>query len=130
MSIAATTGGVYGYSQTNNKAAMAVLNASLAAAIVGAATLYFENPDKEEIRLRNEVESLKSKLDEFSSPKVAYQSSATFGAKLPSKYRGLVNPGEYKVYELDTWIEDGENRLVHQDKAIELIPPTLSPGRQ
>ena len=39
----------------------------------------------------------------------------------------MINPGEWKIYALDQWIEAGENQLIHQDKIMELIPPSLVP---
>lgn len=129
MILAGTAGAVYGSSRPEYKGTQAALYGSAAATIAAALTLYLEGPDKQEIKLRQEVESLKAKLDQFTEPKVVTQGPATFGARIPEKYRSLVNPGEWKVYAVDEWNEDGDNRLVHSDKAIELIPPTLVPGR-
>ena len=41
----------------------------------------------------------------------------------------MINPGEWKIYALDQWIEDSENKLIHQDKMMELIPPSLIPAQ-
>ncbi|WP_413578586.1 hypothetical protein ACLVWU_08615 [Bdellovibrio sp. HCB290] len=125
MAVAGTAGITYGATQDSNKTAMALLNGALAASIAAVVTLAIENPDKEELRLRNEVEMLKSKLDEVSSPKVTYQGDAMFHSRIPSKYKELIKPGEWKIYKIDEWVSDGDNRLIHQDQIVELIPPTL-----
>ncbi|WP_277577952.1 hypothetical protein [Bdellovibrio svalbardensis] len=128
MVLGGAAGVAYGSSQSDYKGTQAALYGSLGAAIAAATTIYFEDPDKTEIKLRNEVNTLKAKLDHISEPKLVGSVPATFGARIPVKYRQLVQPGEWKVYETDTWVEESENRLIHQDKIMELIPPVLIPG--
>ncbi|QDK37923.1 hypothetical protein [Bdellovibrio sp. NC01] len=129
MILAGTAGAIYGATKPEYKTTQSVMYGAVGAAVAAAVTLYFEGPDKEEIKLRQEVQSLKARLDQFTEPKVISQGPATFGARIPEKYRAMVNPGEWKVYSMDEWVDDGENRIVHQDKAMELIPPSLIPGK-
>lgn len=128
MALAGAAGAIYGSTQQDYKTTQAVLYGSLAAAIAAATTIYFEDPDKEQIRLRNELKSLKAKLDQINEPKLVGVEPATFGARIPAKYKNMIQPGEWKVFELDQWVEDGDNRLIHQDKVMELTPPSLKPN--
>ncbi len=130
MALAGSAGVAYGYSQSDYKGTQAALYGSLAAAIAAVTTLYFEDPDKEEIKLRNEVKSLKAKLDQINEPKLIGMQPAIIGARIPEKYKSLIQPGEWRVYEMDEWVEESENRIIHQDKVMELVPPSLNPGRK
>src|SRR5438445_6339118 len=92
MTLAGVACAAYGYSHEDYKNTQAALYGSLAAAIAAAVTLYVEDPDKEEIKLRNEVKSLKAKLDQINEPKLIGVQPATFNARIPEKYRAMVQP--------------------------------------
>ena len=128
MLLAGSAGVLLGQQREDFKTTYSTMYGSLAAAIAGAVTLYINDPDKEAEKLREEVKKMKTQMDQMSEPRLASQTQATFGAKVPDKYRSMINPGEWRIYELNQWIEDGENRLIHQDKIMELIPPTLKPN--
>ena len=128
MLIAGATGVLIGQQKENYKTTHSIMYGGVAAAVAGAVTLYMNDPDKESEKLREEIRVLKTQMDQIGEPWLATKTPATFGAKVPDKYRSMINPGEWRVYEINQWIEDGENRLIHQDKIMELIPPSLKPS--
>lgn len=129
MLVAASLGVLAGQSQPEYKNTHSTMYGGVAASIAGALTLYIENPDKETKKLRDEIVLLTNNQNQFEKGKVVNRGDAIFDAKIPEKYRSLVNPGEWKVYEIDQWQEEGENRLIHRDRVMELSPPSLVPGR-
>lgn len=128
MGIAALVGVAVGQAQPNYKATYSTMYAGVGAATAAALSLYLDDPYKESVRLRDEVKVLTSKFEQFENGKVVKQGPATFGAKVPDKYKGLIQPGEWRIYEIDQWVESDDNRLIHQDKIMELTPPSLVPN--
>lgn len=129
MVIAGAVGAVVGYQKDSNPMANATMYAGVAASSAALLDLYLFDPDKETAKYKKESEDLRRQLDEAFSPKLETQMPGTLSGKVPDKYKSLITPGEWKIYAVDTWIEDGENRLIHQDKMMELIPPTLKPNQ-
>lgn len=127
MLIAGAAGIALGQQKSEYKTTYSTMYGGTAAALAGAITLYLNDPDKEANKLREELQLLKKQMDLMAEPKLKAQSPAMFGAKVPDKYKAMISPGEWRIYETDLWLEDGENRMVHQDKIMELIPPTLRP---
>jgi hypothetical protein len=129
MAIAGAAGVLYGLSRAEHREQNAALYGGLAAASAGAAGLLIWNTDHESERYRKEAQIVSEELDRIRAPRRILESPATFGAKIPPKYRSLVQPGSWRVSEIDQWIEDGENRLIHQGLIMELVPPSLNPSR-
>lgn len=127
MFVAGTVGTVYGLSKESDRQANAALYGGLAAATAGVVGLMLENPDTEVKRLREEVSYLKNQRELKDETKLVAKSPAIFNGQIPEKYRGMINPGEWKVYEVDQWEEESENRLRHVDRVMELRPPSLVP---
>lgn len=120
-------GSVYGSTRQDFKDKNAMMYGAVGAAVGAIAGLYYFDPDKNSERLTEENKRLRKDLDLVQLPRVIAETPATFNTKIPEKYKKLINPGEWKISELDQWIEEGENRLIHQDKMMELIPPSLKP---
>lgn len=129
MAIAGVAGMAYGLTRPENREANAAMYGGVAAASAGALGLWIWNSDQDLERFKKDSQALSDELDRVRSPNRILESPATFGAKIPAKYRSLVQPGSWRVSEINQWIEDGENRLIHQDTIMELIPPTLNPSR-
>lgn len=129
MAAAGVAGIAYGFSRSANREENAALYGGVAAASAGAIGLLVWNSDQEVERARRDAQYFSDELDRVKTPNRVLESPATFGAKIPLKYRSLVQPGSWRVSEINQWIEDGENRLIHQDSVMELIPPTLNPSR-
>lgn len=127
MALGAAGGAAYGLTKLENRDAYAIMWAGIGAAVGAIVSAHFADPDKEIEKLRSESKILREELDQMNSPRIEAQSSAFFGSKVPEKYRALINPGEWRVSRIDQWIEDEDNRLIHQDLVMDLIPPSLNP---
>ncbi|MDZ4083313.1 MAG: hypothetical protein U1E10_10275 [Bdellovibrionales bacterium] len=103
-----------------------IFGGSLGALAAGLGLFLF-NDDGEALKVKLERDILKLELEKKSKGTLIKELPATFSAKIPKQYLPLVRPGSWKVLEVDQWVEDGENRLVHQDKIMELVPPSLAP---
>lgn len=125
--VAATAGYVIGSQAKNNSRAYGSMYAGLAGSVAGLATAYLSTDDAENDRLRADNRKFKAELDKVYSPELVHAGNGMMNAKVPDKYKAMINPGEWKIYAYDQWVEDGENRLIHQDKIMELIPPSLNP---
>ena len=128
--VGAAIGSTYGVSRPEYQDKNAIMFGAVGAAVGALAGLYYHDPDKHSENLVNENKKLKVELDSLRNPKVLIETPATFNTKIPEKYKKLINPGEWKISEIDQWIEDSENRLIHQDKIMELVPPSLNPNNQ
>ncbi len=128
--LGAAIGGAYGTTRLQEADKNALMYGALGAALGAMAGLYYFDPDKFSEKLANENQNLKKELDLIQSPKVLFETPATFNTKIPEKYKKLINPGEWKISEINQWVEESENRLIHQDKIMELVPPTLNPNLQ
>lgn len=126
MALGGVAGGLYGHSKPESKDANALLWASAGAAVGAALSVYFLDPEEANEALKTENARLREDLNRIENKRVTAETTGIFGAKIPAKYRHLINPGEWKVTQIDLWVEDGENRLIHQDQVMELIPPSLS----
>lgn len=122
MLIASATGVVMGQSRDEYKSTYSTMYAGVGAALAALVTLYFEDPDREAEKLRGELKLLSGANE---AAKITHQTPATFGAPVPEKYKRLINPGEWRLYEVDRWEEVGESQIQHVDKVIELTPPSL-----
>lgn len=127
MATGVALGAVYGASRAEMKRENAfIFGGSLGALAAGLGLLMF-NDDDRVAQLENERDYLKQELEKKAKGTLIKELPATFSAKIPKQYLPLVRPGSWKILEIDQWVEDGENRLVHQDKVMELVPPSLTP---
>lgn len=127
MAAGALAGAMHGLSKPEDKEAYALMWSGVGAAVAGAIALHHFDPEKDVERLKAETSRLQEEMDRINSPRIEAKSSAFFGNRVPEKYRDLINPGEWRVSRIDQWIEDDENRLIHQDLVMELVPPSLNP---
>ena len=129
MVIGAATGFALGQLKSENKTGYGLLYAGAVSSVAGAASVWYSDMDFESERIKSDNQKLKTELDKIYSPSLTHESSGMMNSKIPDKYKSMINPGQWKVYSLDQWVEDGENQLIHQDKMMELIPPTLMPAQ-
>lgn len=129
MAIAGAVGILIAQQKHENRMAYSAMYGGLGAAGAGVAGLYIHDPEGNSKRLERENAEMRARIDRELGPRLEIMSPGTMGGKIPDKYSRLVNPGQWRIYATDQWIEDGENRMVHQDKIMELIPPSLLPGR-
>jgi len=125
--VGVAAGYVVGNLRKENSKAYGLLYGGIAGTAAGLATAYLASSDSENERLLAENKKLKTDLEKVYSPELVHAGTGMMNAKVPEKYKAMINPGEWKIYAYDQWIEDGENRLIHQDKIMELTPPSLVP---
>lgn len=128
--VAGAVGYKYGEQKESNKNSNALLYGSMLALGASIASVYFYDPEIEIEKYRAESADLKKKLDEFQNPRLVVETNSFQTGKVPPKYKNMIEPGSWKIYEIDEWVEDGENRLIHQDKLMELTPPLLKPNNK
>ena len=129
MAIAGGVGVIAAQARQENKGAYAAMYGSAAAAGAAVAGLYLHDPEGKSKQLDKENSELLLKVEQAFGPRLEKTIPGTMGGRIPDKYRRLVSPGEWRVYAIDQWVEDGENRIIHQDKIMELIPPSLIPAQ-
>lgn len=117
--IGAAIGGLHGNTKESFRAQNTALYASIGALTVLGIALFYNNPDREIADLKQRNDELARSLED-SQPKIIASSSTS---TIPDEYKKLIRPGTWRLLSIDRWVEDGENRLIHQDKIIELIPP-------
>lgn len=124
--LAASAGAVYGSTKENYPVANAALYGATAAALSGIASLYYYDPEKETEKLKHETTLLKEKLDQFEKPTLIEQGNSLFKSQFPPSLAKLVQPGEWKRYRIDQWVQDPNNPNVwiKQVEMYEIIPPS------
>lgn len=127
MATGVALGAVYGASRAEMKRENAfIFGGSLGVLAAGfGLTVFNEDREIQDLKAQNGI--LRVELERKSKGKILAEQPATFSAKIPKQYLPLVRPGSWKILEIDQWVEDGENRLIHQDKIMELVPPSLAP---
>lgn len=123
--VGVAAGYAIGSMNKNNSVAFGLLYGGMGGTAAALGTAYFSDLDKDSKRLAAENEKLRKDLEAVTSPKTVYLSPAMFNSKVPDKYKRLIQPGEWRISEIDQWVEESENRIIHQDKIMELIPPSL-----
>lgn len=127
MIIGAAAGYTIGQMKSENKTGYSLLYAGAVSSVVGAGSVWYSDLDEDSERLKKENQKLKIEMERIYQPSLKFETTGMMNSKVPEKYKSMINPGEWKIYALDQWIEAGENQLIHQDKMMELIPPTLVP---
>lgn len=123
--IGVAAGYAIGSMNKNNSVAFGLLYGGMGGTAAALGTAYLTDFDRDNKRLASENEKLRKDLEAITAPKTVYQSPAMFNSKVPDKYKQLIQPGEWRISEIDQWVEESENRIIHQDKIMELIPPSL-----
>lgn len=127
MLIGAATGIAIGQMKSENKTGYSLLYAGAISSVVGAGSVWYSDLDEDSERLIKDNHKLKTEMERIFQPSLKFETTGMMNSKVPEKYKSMINPGEWKIYALDQWIEAGENQLIHQDKMMELIPPSLVP---
>jgi predicted butyrate kinase (DUF1464 family) len=120
-----------------NKLAHATIWAGSTAAVTGVASLYLfdeEAKRKESDRkLEMAMEELRSLRHESSSHSMSAVKlggeAPGFTRDIPVEYQKLVRPGKWTIYEVNQWVAQGENTLIHQDKILRIEPPSFNPNQ-
>ncbi len=105
-----------------------LLWAGVAGTVAGVSSPYLLKDDLESNS--EEVDSLKNKIKILENKTPTKNGVNAFLEKpLPKEFSNLIRPGGWKIYAIDEWVKDGEERLVHQDKMLEIQLPEIKEGR-
>lgn len=126
MAIGAATGALVAQTKTDYRMTYTAMYAGTGAAIAGAISTYVNVSKDEELQMENQ--QLKTKLDHFQKqlqPQLIQQGNSLFSSPIPKEVAGLVEPGEWKRYKLDQWVQDPNqsNTWYRQVEMFEIIPP-------
>jgi len=126
MAIGTAVGVLMAQTKNSNRQAYSTLYGSLGAASAGAISSYYHLKDEE--IMRNENQKLKVELAQFEKqlkPQLIQQGSNLFASPLPKEVSGLIEPGEWKRYKMDQWVQDQNqpNTWYRQVEIFEITPP-------
>lgn len=124
MAIGAGVGALVASTKSENRAAYTVMYSAIGASVAGAFSSY-----REINAIESTNASLRSQLDQFQKqlrPQLVQEGKGLFAAPLPKEVSSLVEPGEWKRYKLDQWVQDPNqpNTWYRQVEMFEITPPT------
>lgn len=126
MALGAVAGALVAQTKDHHRLTYTTMYAGLGAATAGAVSVYFNVPQGDELQAENK--SLKQKIELFEKqlqPQLTEQGNSLFSSPIPKEVSGLVDPGEWKRYKLDQWVQDPNqsNTWYRQVEMFEIIPP-------
>lgn len=126
--VGAIIGGAYGYSRPEEKSKNATMYSSVGALVAGSLSLAFNLDGLNDDQLKVENGYLKNKLDDFQKrlePKLISEGKSLYSSPLPKDMQALIEPGEWKRYKMDQWVQDPNqpNTWFRQIEMFEIIPP-------
>ncbi|MFP5519670.1 MAG: hypothetical protein ACLGGX_07180 [Bdellovibrionia bacterium] len=126
MAIGAAVGTLVGQTKSDNREAYTAMYAGIGAASAGAISAILNVPDEDQIKKENE--QLKAQVRKFEKqlqPQLVQQGNSLFSSPIPKEVSSLVEPGEWKRYKLDQWVQDQNqpNTWYRQVEMFEIIPP-------
>lgn len=126
MTVGAAVGALVGKARTDNREAYSAMYAGVGAATAGAISALINVPDENQIKKENE--NLKEQVRKFEKqlqPQLVQQGNSLFSSPIPKEVSSLVEPGEWKRYKMDQWIQDQNqpNTWYRQVEMFEIIPP-------
>ena len=126
--LGAAAGGIFGMSRPEFQNQNALMYGAVGGLMTGTAALILDVDKTSQDDLKTENEKLKIKLNEFQSrlePQLINQGSGLFQSPLPKEVSNLVEPGEWKRFKMDQWIQDPNqpNTWYRQVEMFEITPP-------
>lgn len=126
MVIGAGVGALLAQSKADNRQAYTTMYAGLGAAGAGAVSVYSNSAVDDQLKAENET--LKLRLDQFqkqTQPKLVQKGNSLFSSPIPKELTGLVEPGEWRRYKMDQWVQDPNqsNTWYRQVEMFEIVPP-------
>ncbi len=126
MALGAVAGTLLGQTQSDNRAAYSMMYAGVGGLAAGAMSTYYhlqneEKKNKENQDLKEELQRFKKQLE----PQLIQQGHSLFKIPIPREVSKLVEPGEWKRYKMDQWVQDPNqpNTWYRQVEMFEIIPP-------
>jgi len=133
MGVGSVVGGVLGSITTpddENTGAHVAMGAGIGAAVSGVAGLLLFDSEHEMKEREKQIEVLKAEVKTLNGEtEPAAQSSSSkelFGKDLPPEMKKLIRPGEWQLYEVNNWVKNGDNTIIHEDKIFKMTPPVLT----
>lgn len=126
MAVGAAVGALVGQTRSENREAYSAMYAGIGAATAGAVSALINVPDENLIKKENET--LKEQVRKFEKqlqPQLVQQGNSLFSSPIPKEVSSLVEPGEWKRYKMDQWVQDQNqpNTWYRQVEMFEIIPP-------
>lgn len=125
MAIGGALGALVGQTKPTHKQFYSTHYAAVGAAVAGVYSALTSSDSS----LKLENERLKIRVSDFEKrlePKLIAKGSNLFSSPMPKDVQGLMEPGEWKRYKMDEWVQDPNvpNTWVRQVEMLEVIPPT------
>jgi hypothetical protein len=120
-------GALYGSTRQEYQNQNSVMYAALGGLAAGAAALAMNIDEIDQEKIKVENESLKRKLNEFQKklePQIVSEGHSLFNSPLPKEVSQLVEPGEWKRYKLDQWVQDPNQANIWY-RQVEMFEVTL-----
>ena len=126
ITLGAVAGAILAQSRSENKDAYTLMYAGIGGATAGALSAIINIPDEDQLKKENE--KLKEQVLKFQKqmqPQLIQQGNSLFSSPIPKEVSSLVEPGEWKRYKLDQWVQDPnqQNTWFRQVEMFEIIPP-------
>lgn len=126
IAVGAAVGALVGQARTDNREAYSAMYAGVGAATAGAISTLINVPHENQIKKENE--NLKEQVRKFEKqlqPQLVQQGNSLFSSPIPKEVSSLVEPGEWKRYKMDQWVQDQNqpNTWYRQIEMFEIIPP-------
>lgn len=105
-----------------------VMWGSVASAIVGASLLYLYDESSELKDKEYKIRELTSQINDIKGIQqlnVDNGESSFLESKLPKEYSHLVEPGKWKIYQINEWKKVSDSEYIHQDKMMEIEPAKI-----
>jgi hypothetical protein len=134
MGVAGTTAGVIGVAlapEGENPVAHGVLWGGGTAAVVGALSLFVFDEEARRKQAETQVTKLERELLAFreqTEPELIASSQIGLSKPLPEKFKKLITPGQWSLYQVDRWVSTSDSELVHQDHIFRFSQPQLNPA--
>lgn len=127
MAIGLVGGYLVGQTKPTNKEAYGYMYGAAAASMMAAGTVFLSDPSqgspaqKENESLKEQIKKMQKDLE----PKLTEQGKSLFTSPLPAEVTNLIEPGEWKRYKMDQWVQDPNqtNTWYRQVEMFEIIPP-------
>ncbi|MCE3009748.1 MAG: hypothetical protein LW875_03955 [Proteobacteria bacterium] len=127
MALGALVGVAVASGKSNNREAYALMYGGLGAAAAGVVSGATRIKELEKTQKSAQYfEKKAQELEAQQKPKLFDQGQGLFATPLPKEVTSLVEPGEWKRYKLDQWVQDPTqpNTWYRQVEMFEITPPT------
>ncbi|MFZ3229916.1 MAG: hypothetical protein WA160_06915 [Pseudobdellovibrio sp.] len=132
MAVATAVGILLGQQEKENKGSFSLIYAGLGSSLTAVGSIIAYDPDKEIEKTsgvsKEVANSLEMTISNNSSSLNKYKKgeSLTNFSTMPSKYKNLIKPGEWKISQISEWEQIDDYTLVHKTELFEIKPPEIN----